>query len=168
MDTRLQQFLAAENLTQAKFATTLNVAPASVSHILQGRNKPSFDFLVSMTERFPDLNVDWLLTGKGKMYKSKNSATKTEQELPHRDFADDTIFSFDDSVEESSSPAFNEEKPVNRYEKPYDPFETATNPLPPVTKSPAKEQIRTSASSAGRHISKIIVFYSDSSFEELQ
>ena len=50
MNTRLQQFLSAENISQSQFADTIGVARASVSHILAGRNKPGFDFLVGMSQ----------------------------------------------------------------------------------------------------------------------
>ena len=69
MDKRLQQFLDAENISQAQLAETLGVARAGISHILSGRNKPGFDFLESMATRFPQISMDWLLTGKGRMYK---------------------------------------------------------------------------------------------------
>ena len=68
MDKRLQQFLDAENISQAQLAETLGVARAGISHILSGRNKPGFDFLESMATRFPQISMDWLLTGKGRMY----------------------------------------------------------------------------------------------------
>ena len=68
MNRRLLQFLQAENLTQTQFADTLSVARGSVSHILSGRNKPGYDFLESLLLHFPTLNLEWLLTGKGKMY----------------------------------------------------------------------------------------------------
>ncbi|MBO8467494.1 MAG: helix-turn-helix transcriptional regulator, partial [Bacteroidetes bacterium] len=45
MNRRLQQFLNAENITQARFATMIHVTPASISHILDGRNRPGFDFI---------------------------------------------------------------------------------------------------------------------------
>gem|GEM_PF-188988 len=70
MNHRLQQFLAAENVSQAQFAEFLGVARASVSHILAGRNKPSYEFICSMMVHYPNLNMEWLLTGKGKMYKN--------------------------------------------------------------------------------------------------
>lgn len=76
MNQRLQQFLTAENLSQSQFADILGVARASVSHILAGRNKPGFDFIESMAKRFPTLNIDWFITGKGKMY---NNATESIQ-----------------------------------------------------------------------------------------
>jgi transcriptional regulator with XRE-family HTH domain len=69
MKDRLRQFLAAENISQAQFADTINVVRASVSHILAGRNNPSFDFIKALMLNYPRLNVEWLMFGKGKMYK---------------------------------------------------------------------------------------------------
>ncbi|MBR5176341.1 MAG: helix-turn-helix transcriptional regulator [Bacteroidales bacterium] len=69
MNQRLQQFLSAEGLTQTQLADRLGVAKASVSHILAGRNKPGYDFIVSLSRQFPNLNLDWLINGKGRMYK---------------------------------------------------------------------------------------------------
>ena len=74
MNARLQQFLIAENISQAQFAETIGVARASISHILSGRNKPGFDFLESMIRHYPNLNFEWLLTGRGKMYTNAQSA----------------------------------------------------------------------------------------------
>lgn len=70
MNDRLQQFLAAENITQADLAETIKVTPASVSHILNGRNKPGYDFIAGMLRHYPNLNIEWLISGKGKMYKT--------------------------------------------------------------------------------------------------
>ena len=69
MNRRLLQFLQAENITQSQFADTLSVARGSVSHILAGRNKPGYDFLESLLLHYPNLNLDWLMTGKGRMYR---------------------------------------------------------------------------------------------------
>ncbi len=69
MNRRLLQFLQAENITQSQFADILGVARGSISHILSGRNKPGYDFMESLLLHYPRLNLDWLLTGKGKMFK---------------------------------------------------------------------------------------------------
>ncbi len=69
MNRRLSQFLQAENLTQTQFADTLGVARGSVSNILSGRNKPGFDFMESLLLHYPTLNPDWLITGRGRMYR---------------------------------------------------------------------------------------------------
>lgn len=78
MNKRLQQFLAAENITQARFAETIGVARAGVSHVLSGRNKPSFEFLDSMARNYPTLSLEWLISGRGKMYKDGRQAETTQ------------------------------------------------------------------------------------------
>ena len=71
MNNRLKHFLAAENISQAQFAETINVVRASVSHVLAGRNNPGYDFIKSIMDNYPTLNIEWLMLGKGKMYKDK-------------------------------------------------------------------------------------------------
>jgi transcriptional regulator with XRE-family HTH domain len=69
MKDRLQKVLTAEGLAPTKFAEIIGVQRSSISHILSGRNKPSFDVINSILENFPKLNPDWLLMGKGSMYR---------------------------------------------------------------------------------------------------
>jgi transcriptional regulator with XRE-family HTH domain len=68
MEDRLLKLLDTEQLTSAKFADAIGVQRSSVSHILSGRNKPSFDFLQKTLKVFPMLNADWLILGEGNMY----------------------------------------------------------------------------------------------------
>ena len=77
MNKRLQQFLSAENLSQSQFADSIGVVRASVSHILSGRNKPGFDFIYGMANAYPKLNIDWFVTGRGKMYNLSPDAQVT-------------------------------------------------------------------------------------------
>lgn len=69
MKERLEKFLKAEGLTPSRFAEIMGVQPSSISHILVGRNKPSFDFIEKMLSRFPKVNPDWLILGKGMIYR---------------------------------------------------------------------------------------------------
>lgn len=80
MNRRLLQFLQAENITQSQFADILDVARGSVSHILSGRNRPGYDFMESLLLHYPNLNLDWLLTGKGKMYKNSPEEVSLPQD----------------------------------------------------------------------------------------
>lgn len=80
MNRRLLQFLQAENITQTQLADTLSVARGSVSNILAGRNKPGYDFLESLILHYPNLNLEWLLSGKGKMY--HDAAEQAPAETP--------------------------------------------------------------------------------------
>ncbi len=82
MNTRLKQFLSAENITQAQFADSINVVRASVSHVLSGRNNPSYEFIRSIMLKYPDLNIEWLMFGKGKMYKDSLFPESEEEQSP--------------------------------------------------------------------------------------
>lgn len=82
MNNRLQQFLELENLTPAKLADTIGVQRSGLSHILSGRNKPSYDFITRLLAKFPRINSDWLLTGKGKPYKDFEGADFSGSPLP--------------------------------------------------------------------------------------
>ncbi len=68
------QLLDLEQLTPSKFADTIGVQRSSVSHILSGRNKPSFDFLQKTLKAFPGLSAEWLMLGKGKIYEHTEPA----------------------------------------------------------------------------------------------
>ena len=69
MKDRLVQLLQSEQLSPSRFADILGVQRSGISHILSGRNKPGFDFIEKIVIKFPDINAEWLITGKGKMYK---------------------------------------------------------------------------------------------------
>jgi transcriptional regulator with XRE-family HTH domain len=69
MKDRLLKFMGKEELSSARFAEIIGVQPSSISHILSGRNKPGFDLIHKILINFPALNADWLITGKGHMYK---------------------------------------------------------------------------------------------------
>ncbi len=111
MNTRLQQFLAAENITQSQFADTIGVARAGVSHVLAGRNKPGYDFIASTMQNFPNLNIEWLMFGKGKMYKEKrpNLFDQTPEE-PIKDNTEELIDIFPVQGEENSHPEVIEDE----------------------------------------------------------
>ena len=68
MKERLVQLLDLEQLTPSKFAELIGVQRSSVSHVVSGRNKPSFDFIQKTLKAFPGLNAEWLIMGKGAMY----------------------------------------------------------------------------------------------------
>lgn len=69
MKDRILHFLNAEQLTPTQLADKIGVQRSGISHILSGRNKPSFDFIEKMLLAFPSLNAEWLITGKGDVYK---------------------------------------------------------------------------------------------------
>ena len=68
MKERLIQLLDLEQLTPSKFADIIGVQRSSVSHVISGRNNPSFDFIQKTLTAFPGLNAEWLIVGQGTMY----------------------------------------------------------------------------------------------------
>jgi transcriptional regulator with XRE-family HTH domain len=75
MNDRILKFLAAENISATLFADNIGVQRSGVSHILSGRNKPSFDFIEKLMRTYPKLSADWLILGSGSMYKSASNST---------------------------------------------------------------------------------------------
>jgi transcriptional regulator with XRE-family HTH domain len=71
MKERLLEFLKAENKSSAQFAEEIGVQPSGISHILSGRNNPSLDFILKMLDKYKFLSTEWLLFGKGSMYKDQ-------------------------------------------------------------------------------------------------
>ena len=70
MKERLLKIITTEGLTPSLLADELGVQRSGISHILSGRNYPSFDFLQKLLLRFPKINAEWLILGQGSMFKS--------------------------------------------------------------------------------------------------
>ena len=62
---RLEIILDYYNLSASAFADKINVQRSSLSHLLSGRNKPSLDFIIKVIEVFPEVDLYWILNGKG-------------------------------------------------------------------------------------------------------
>lgn len=147
MNKRLQQFLAAENISQAQFADTIGVARASISHILAGRNKPGFDFIESTARHFPALNLEWLITGRGRMY----NGTKTASDAPESPISPLPSATENKLFEELE---YRTEKPISPRPEPQ---KTFNNSLDTITQSIDNQKT----------ITKVIIYYSDNTFQEI-
>lgn len=77
---RLQQIFDYYDLNASAFADKIDVGRASISHLLSGRNKPSLDFVMRVIKTFPEVELYWLLNGKGRF--PKEDASETQREVP--------------------------------------------------------------------------------------
>jgi len=77
--TRLKEVMEFHQLTASLFADKIEVQRSSISHIISGRNKPSLDFILKVTNTFKDVDIYWLLNGKGTFPKqiAENPIEKT-------------------------------------------------------------------------------------------
>ncbi|QNJ98666.1 helix-turn-helix transcriptional regulator [Constantimarinum furrinae] len=73
---RLEKILAFYGLSAAAFSEEIDFNRSTMSHLLSGRNKPSLDFIMKVIQKFPEVELYWLLNGKG----SFPAQSKTIQE----------------------------------------------------------------------------------------
>jgi transcriptional regulator with XRE-family HTH domain len=66
---RIKLIMDNEHLSPSAFADQLQLGRAVISHILNGRNNPSLDVVTRILAKLNYINSDWLLTGDGSMYK---------------------------------------------------------------------------------------------------
>lgn len=69
---RINQILKVKSLTSRQFAEEIGIQPSGMSHILSGRNRPSLDFIIKVINRYPDINISWLVFGTGDMFTNVN------------------------------------------------------------------------------------------------
>ncbi|MEK6154164.1 helix-turn-helix transcriptional regulator [Flavobacteriaceae bacterium 3-367] len=62
---RLEKIMGYYGLSASAFADKIRVQRSSISHLLTGRNKPSLEFVMKVIKTFPEVNLYWLLNGKG-------------------------------------------------------------------------------------------------------
>lgn len=83
MKERIIDFLKAENKSSAQMAEEIGVQPSGISHILSGRNNPSLDFVLKMLEKYKYLSPEWLLFGKGTMFRDEQMQTLFSESINH-------------------------------------------------------------------------------------
>ena len=77
LNSRVQKIINYSELSSSEFADEIGVQRSNISHVLSARNKPSLDFLMKIKDRFPEIQWEWLIEGKGAMVFSENEAAST-------------------------------------------------------------------------------------------
>ena len=158
MHNRLKQFLSAENITQAQFASTINIGRANISHVLSGRNKPGYDFIKAIMAAYPTLNMEWLILGKGKMY--KDTVVEPTTNTSEHDFMMD-----------STEPELFDDRNFLDHQVPISP--AAAEISAPTLPSPAQiSQTITSITPTQtvvnqRKVVKVTIFFDDGTYQEM-
>lgn len=108
---RISKIIEYTQLTQKEFADAIDTNPSKISHILNERNGPSLEIVSQIKTRFPEINWDWIVFGKGEMLQSEEKKEiineKEQKEIPT---PLPNLFSMiDDNFEEriDTSPEFN-------------------------------------------------------------
>jgi transcriptional regulator with XRE-family HTH domain len=156
MDTRekILKIMQAEEMNALQFASEIGIQSSTLSHILNGRNKPSLDVVKKILNRFRTVNADWLILDSGTIYRQeKHSQTPTL--FP----PDDENISDSANYTSNRRQNFNTE---NSSEKSEQPVKTAHSAQ--IENSAAPETIFTKV--ADKKVNKIIVYYTDNTFQE--
>lgn len=81
---RLQKVLDYYGVSATAFSEEIDFNRSTISHLLSGRNKPSLEFVMKVLQKYPEIELYWLLNGKGsfpsKENKNTSSVTKTQSE----------------------------------------------------------------------------------------
>jgi transcriptional regulator with XRE-family HTH domain len=98
---RLQNVIDYYDETASGFAEKIGVQRSSISHVLSGRNKPSLDFVMKVLQAYPEVELYWLLNGKGEFPKKQSSSALSSAADSGEDLnmGQDTIESENNSIE---------------------------------------------------------------------
>lgn len=77
-NSRLKDYLRAKEISGTALAVLLGSSQPTISAILTGNRGLSKGMIARISDKFPDLNIEWLLTGEGEMLADadKNSELK--------------------------------------------------------------------------------------------
>ncbi len=135
---RLKKVIEHYGESASSFAEKIGVQRSSISHILSGRNKPSLEFVLKVLSSFPEVELYWLMNGKGKFPSEK----KSEEKITNQPTSQNQI-SFSEKQDLFSKP---------KIENP-----TLEN-----------SEIKKMTSSSKKEIERIIIFYKDGSFSNFE
>ena len=76
MKDRVRQVMSWAKLSQQDFATYLEISPASLSSIFNGRTNPTNNHVQAIHRAFPEINVNWLMFGEGEMLLNGKTSEK--------------------------------------------------------------------------------------------
>lgn len=161
MISRIQKLLQLKNLTASRLADEIGVPRSSVSHILNGRNNPSLEFLQKVLTRYPDVNTDWLIQGNGTELKSEpdlfsqdvSSHSESRKTISELNITDRNPSSEILSNSQRDKSADNSTQLSNK--------QSVNKPL-----SDIRENIKSEEKPKTPSIERIIVFFSDNTFME--
>ena len=166
LNSRVQKIINYSELSSSEFADEIGVQRSNISHVLSGRNKPSLDFLMKIKDRFPEIQWEWLIEGKGAMVFSENEAASTPSSylLEESKINDDEpiitgLFSIPSQEIDENTKREEEKSEISepiQYNIVENTPKISENKSIPETETPSEK---------GNSIKKIVFFYENGKFE---
>lgn len=136
MNNRIKLFMDYRNISSSELADTIGVQRSNVTHVLHGRNKPSFPFISKLLESYPEIDAKWLILGTGNM--------------------------LEEAMEQQQQKLFQESIPYKEPEKkPFNPIKLSLDSVIPLEQSNSQVSPTPTAK-----VERIVVFYTDQTFKE--
>ena len=159
---KIKQILIDKNLTPSYFADEIGVQRSSISHILSGRNRPSFDIIQKIIRRFPELGYEWIMEEDSQAggqsvptgYSNRGGVTRPMNERADRYNPGQATVS-----NPVQSPGIRSQR--NEIPAAYYPNQQLPAELPGVVEPPI-----VSGSITEKRVERILIFYTDGSFRE--
>lgn len=136
---RLFKIMESQGINAKQFALELGVSAGTLSNIFGGRNKPSLELLENALQRFPFISSDWLILGKGEMYRTDATPTMMSER---------NLFT---EIESPTSPVE---------------VDMMAAKLPAGIKQVMQTSEKNAQVTPPRQVQKIVIFYTDGTFEE--
>ncbi|UFH52464.1 helix-turn-helix transcriptional regulator [Spirosoma sp. KNUC1025] len=157
---KIKQILIDKNFTPSYFADEIGVQRSSISHILSGRNRPSFDIIQKIIRRFPELGYDWIM--------EEDNQTGGATSMHHS-------YSNRGNASRLNSDRYKSPESLQlSYAQPATNIRSQRNEIPPISPSAlasAEQSIASVAdqqptSTSEKKVERILIFYTDGSFRE--
>lgn len=78
MNKRLKQLIDYYGISTRQFEQKINVSNGVIAKVLVQNTTLRSDVLSKIADSFPDINIGWILTGKGEMFLQKSGNTPEE------------------------------------------------------------------------------------------
>ena len=160
MHSRIFRFIESLQMTQSDFASKTGISASALTQLKNNAGNLSIDNVIKIKKAFPNISLDWLISGDGEMYEKINDS-QSPSLFP--DFVDNA------AKQELTPPAAAYEETRRSVSE----NDERTMPIP-ATATAATEAAKEVKvvekiveKIVERTIRKIIVFYDDGKFEEL-
>ena len=152
MRERLEELMQLLNLNPTQFANAIGVQRATLQHILSGRNEPSLKIIMAIHTSFPDVELEWLLNGKGSAIPQLQQNEPVKDDYPLLPGMESLFFKDDvRNSSENSNLRGEEILPKQRKRRNYKEVETASD-----QDIPCKE----------KRIKEVVVFFADGTYQK--
>ena len=152
MRERLEELMELLNLNPTQFANAIGVQRATLQHILSGRNEPSLKIIMAIHAKFPDVELEWLLNGKGSAIPGLVQNDSPEPDYPILPGFESALFPADvHKTSEFSNPKGEE---------------TTQKPRKSRNNKDVRSDIFPTDSSANKIIKEVVVFFADGTYQK--